>query len=121
MKGLFRYPFSLYIRRPSVAIATGIALVVNLIIWLWLLINFPPTGDTVFLHYNMLFGVDLIGTWWKLLFMPLSGLGIILVNTLIGWGMAREDSFAGDMLMVIAAVSQVFLFAAMYILVLLNA
>lgn len=114
------YPFPLYIRRTSIIIPLGLSVVLNLLIWFWLLIQLPPTSDTVFLHYTMLFGVDLIGVWWKLLLIPISGVLILLCNFLIGWVTASQDKFVGELLMAVSVLAQIFLFSAMVVLVRLN-
>ena len=115
------YPIKLYATRKHVIVPFVSALGINFAIWLWLLIQFPPTRETVFLHYNVLFGVDLVGPWSGLLLLPIVGLVILLLNTVLGWLTYQYDSFISTVLLVAATCSQLFLFLAMYLLVFLNA
>ena len=41
------------------------------------------TDGTVVLHYNVYFGVDLIGTWWQAYFLPMFGLIFFIGNILL--------------------------------------
>ncbi len=55
------YPLKLYIRKWPIALFGGLAALLNLFSWLWLSIQIPDTSGQMFLHYNVLFGVDYIG------------------------------------------------------------
>ena len=63
-------------------IVSFIALLLNILLWLWLLIFIRPTGEGQILHYNIYFGIDQIGLGIKLYLMPLFGLIVIAVNLL---------------------------------------
>lgn len=102
--------------------------VVSAIIWLffevWMCIYgaiyVRPTADQVFLHYNVVFGVDLIGSWWKMLLAPLGGLVIFLVNFLFSWFFYGEDKVLARFLTFVAAGLNLFLLIAFYLVVGLN-
>jgi len=63
---------------------TILALLVNIVIWILLILKIDNQAQTVFLHYTIYFGVDLIGSWIKIYIIPLIGLLIILINFLFG-------------------------------------
>jgi hypothetical protein len=44
-----------------------------------------PVDFPIILHYNVYFGVDVIGAWWQVYFLPLIGLVILSVNTVLGY------------------------------------
>lgn len=44
-----------------------------------------PVDFPIILHYNVYFGVDVIGAWWQIYFLPLIGLLILIVNTALGY------------------------------------
>jgi len=53
--------------------------VLNLITWLYILMNFLGTKGAAVLHNNVLSG-SITGNWQKLLIYPLLGLGVLLIN-----------------------------------------
>jgi len=42
-----------------------------------------PTTNPVSLHYNIYFGIDLIGEWYKIYLLPASGLVVLIINWII--------------------------------------
>ena len=56
----------------------------NLLNWIVVfIINKNVNQDLIFLHYNVTFGVDLIGNANKVFIMPFLGLIIILINLIL--------------------------------------
>jgi len=56
------------------------SLFLNIFIWfvmLWYIRDFP---EIIPLHYNIYFGIDLLGPWYQIFFIPVSGLITILAN-----------------------------------------
>ncbi len=68
--------------RVSLASSTLINLGAWIVLWL---VPRPPAGGQVFLHYNVIFGIDKIGTYSDLFAAPLWGAVILLVNMIIAW------------------------------------
>ena len=68
------YPIMLYLRNLPNLIMLSLSLFLNLATWTWLLWQISPTSGQIFLHYNILFGVDLVGPWWKILYLPITAL-----------------------------------------------
>ncbi|MFC1687843.1 hypothetical protein ACFL0L_04660 [Patescibacteria group bacterium] len=48
-----------------------------------LVIRVKPTQLPVPLHYNIFFGIDLVGDWWFLYLLPALGMVLLLMNALI--------------------------------------
>lgn len=88
--------------------------------WIWLIWNIRPQENNIFLHYTALFGVDLIGPWQQVFYLPLVGLCIMLVNAFVGWMLFREDKTIGYISLGIAAFLQLIIFISSHLLVLLN-
>ena len=59
------------------------AIVLNLFIWLYILFMFLGRAEPVILHTNILFDIDLIGPWTRLLIYPLLSLGVLLINLIL--------------------------------------
>jgi hypothetical protein len=98
----------------------GISLFVNIAIWIWLFWQIRDSGETFFLHYNILFGVDYIGPRWRIILLPLTGLVIVGANTILGWLMYNRDKFISHILGAVSLVCQLLLFVTASLLVFLN-
>lgn len=114
------YPIKLYFKHWPNLIMLSLSLILNLANWFWLLWKIKPQADPIFLHYNILFGVDYVGEWWRVLFLPLAGLLIFLINGLIAWIMFSKDKFAAELLNFVSLVCEIFLLVAGALLVFLN-
>ncbi len=114
------YPIKLYIKHLPNAILLGTSLLINVATWIWLLVRIGPQEENIFLHYNILFGVDLIGTWTKVFYLPLIGLFILLVNAIIGWLLFRTDKFITQMFNAISLLCQIFILIASSLIIFLN-
>lgn len=114
------YPIKLYLKHTPHLVMIPLALLFNLGTWFWLLWNLPREADSIFLHYNILYGVDYIGDWWRAFYIPIAGLVIFLLNTLLAWLLFPKDKFASELLIGVSVFCQVFLFLAGSLLVILN-
>jgi hypothetical protein len=114
------YPLRLYLRHLPNTIMIGLSLLLNIMIWGWLLWYIRPQSDLIFLHYNVLFGVDLIGPWYQVLTIPIIGLCILLVNSALGWFFFGKDKFISYVLNAVGVISHVFLVVVAMLLVFLN-
>ncbi|EKE12081.1 MAG: hypothetical protein ACD_14C00023G0004 [uncultured bacterium] len=61
------------------------ALILNALNWSAIAFFIRPVDFPIILHYNVYFGVDVIGAWWQVYFLPLIGLVILLVNSTLGY------------------------------------
>lgn len=114
------YPLKLYIKKKQNLILLSLSLLVNICAWVWLLINIHSNVDQIFLHYNILFGVDLVGSWYQVLTIPIAGLLILLLNAVLGWFLYKQDAFAAYILNAIAVFVNILLLISAALLVFLN-
>lgn len=98
----------------------GVSFVINLFIWGWLAWYIEPQAEPIFLHYNILFGVDMLGRWWKIFAIPLLGFIIFLANFIIGWITFHKDQYISYFLNATSVICQIFLTISAYLLVFLN-
>lgn len=61
-----------------------VALVINVASWVVVLRFIPRTSSFTPLHYTIYFGINLTGSWIKLLSLPAIGLMAILSHAVIG-------------------------------------
>lgn len=114
------YPVKLYFKNLPNLIMIPLALLANIANWIWLLWEIRPQEETIFLHYNILFGVDYVGSWWKVIYLPIAGIVIILFNAFIGLSLFKRDKFFAYILNFISLFCQIFLLIASALLIFLN-
>lgn len=61
------------------------SLIINIGNWGLIMFFMKPVDFLLILHYNVYFGVDVIGPWWQLYFLPLIGIIILGINTILGY------------------------------------
>jgi len=116
---MFRYP-KVYWTDRWVWIPAVFLLLFQLFMWVYAALYVRPTADMIFLHYNVVFGVDLIGAWWKILSVPFGGLCVFFLNFAISWSCYKDDKILARFLTVVAATLNLFLAVAFYLVVGLN-
>jgi len=114
------YPIKLYLKNLFNLITLILSLAINILSWLWLIFQIKPQQEDIFLHYNILFGVDYLGSWWKVFYLPIFGLLILITNNLIGWLLFGKDKFIAQILNAVNLFCQIFIFLAVALLVFLN-
>ncbi|MBD3311399.1 MAG: hypothetical protein GF349_02805 [Candidatus Magasanikbacteria bacterium] len=114
------YPIKLFLTVKANIIMISFSIVINILTWLWLFLQIRPREDYIFLHYNILFGVDYIGDWWKIVYVPATGIIILFANIIAAWFLYKKDKFASYLILAACLYSQIFLFIAASLLVFLN-
>lgn len=59
------------------------SLLLNFFIWGFLYLKFSSLSgarDLLPLHYNIYFGIDFVGKWYKIFIMPTTGIFFIIIN-----------------------------------------
>ncbi len=105
--------------RLALLLAAGL----NLLAW-WLALSFalPRLATSPFfaLHYTVYFGVDQIGAPWKLVFLPVLGLGIFLVDACVAVRLFRRERLTSAYIAVVALLSEALLTVVTFLTILLN-
>ena len=89
-------------------------------VWWYVLANIHPSSEQFFLHYNVVFGVDLIGAWWKIYLLPAVGLLVLLLNYILGLYFYREDRLLSRLFSFFTLFFQIFLLTAAVLIVCKN-
>jgi hypothetical protein len=92
----------------------------NIFIWIFLLQNQKENAHPVILHYNLFFGVDYLGDYKNIYLIPLSGLIIIIVNSILGHLLYLKEKLASYFLVFIIFIIQVFLLIDSYLIIKIN-
>ncbi|MCX6746127.1 MAG: hypothetical protein NTX00_03870 [Candidatus Parcubacteria bacterium] len=103
------------------------SLLLNLVIWFilyWKLHPLSYSAETdygqIYLHYNIYFGIDNIGSWYGAFIIPILGLFIILFNNLLAYIFYVREKLLSYVLIFTQSFLQIVLFAAAIFLILLN-
>ncbi len=101
------------------------SIVINLAAWIvlyWKLnaFSYQTEYGQIFLHYNIYFGVDNIGSWYKAFIIPLLGIIIIIFNNILAYSFYLKERLISYVLVISQVLIQVVLLAASIFVILLN-
>lgn len=114
------YSPKLFLRDWWINIPLLISLGLQLFMWWYLLSHFHSGTEQIFLHYNIIFGVDLVGNWWQIFYLPAGGLLALLVNYFFSWYSYGTDRLLARFLSVWTALATFFLVIAVWLISGLN-
>jgi len=93
----------------------------NLADWIILKVFVAPVDFPIILHYNVYFGVDLLGDWQKVFFLPLLGLFLFLINgTLALYFYNSKERIAGYLMLIATLMVQLSLIIASIGVIIIN-
>lgn len=97
------------------------ALFLNVVNWSLIAFFIRPVDFPIILHYNVYFGVDLIGAWWQVYFLPAIALLILLVNATLGYLFyGQKERIAAHLLMLGAFIVQIIMTIAVACILTIN-
>ena len=97
------------------------ALILNAANWGAIAFFIRPVDFPIILHYNVYFGVDLIGDWWQVYLLPLIGLLILLFNAVLGYIFyQKKERLAAHLLMLSTFIVQISITIAVACLLMIN-
>ena len=97
------------------------ALILNGINWGLIAFFIRPVDFPIVLHYNVYFGVDVIGAWWQLYSLPVIGLIIMVVNTVLGYLFyQKKERIVAHLLMLATFIAQISMTVAVASLLIIN-
>lgn len=123
--GLTRFSrnFSQFIKFPPAIIYLAIIVILQILNWwqAWTIFK-RLTGDFLILHYNVDFGIDLLGRSKDIFYFPILGLIIVLMNILLAFIFFRRPKGRLLMHLLLSAtiIFSVFVNAALFVLFLIN-
>jgi hypothetical protein len=97
------------------------SLVLNIANWGLIAFFIRPVDFSIILHYNVYFGVDVIGPWWQVYFLPAIGLVILSINTILGYLFyQKKERIVAHLLMLATFIAQVGITVAVASLLMIN-
>lgn len=94
----------------------SVSLLVNIISWAVVYFKIKPDSETVPLHYNLFYGIDLAGKGYLIYFITSTGLLILALNFLFFRYAKNRDAFAANALAGISLFVQLIILAAVLFL-----
>lgn len=89
-----------FFRNVIVQVLLGLSGLFNVVVWLVLILAVSSEREVIILHYNVYLGVDMIGTYWQIFFVPSIGILFLAVNTALGRFLyASQERIAAYMLL----------------------
>ena len=110
------YSPKLWLRDWWIHVPLIISLVLQVLMWWYLIAHFNSSSEQVFLHYNIVFGVDLVGNWWQIFYFPAGGLFALLINYFFAWGIYSTDRLLSRFLSVLTALITLLLSVAVWLI-----
>jgi len=104
-------------------IVFSLSLLMNLALWIFLYFKFYPlkdAGELLPLHYNIYFGIDFVGKWYKIFVMPLLGVFFIVVNFILADIIYLRDKIVSYFLLGAGAFIQILFGLAAYMIIVIN-
>lgn len=116
----------LSLRKPFFAdrmnfISLGFAAVINLIHWSILYYNIKPGSSSILLHYNVVYGADLIEKSSYLYRIPLLALVLLVFNGILSNAYYKREKLASYFLNFGSLVVQIFFLIATIVIIVANA
>lgn len=111
---------SLYFKDKFIRWGLISSLLLNLFLWVILYNRIPIQVEPLVLRYNIYVGINLIGSWWQVFYLPLIGLAIIFFNFLLAKMMFVKEIFLARLLAVMTFICQIFLAMIVILLTIIN-
>lgn len=81
-----------------------VAAVLPIFVSLGVLVFFiRPTGTSLVLHYNVYFGVDLLGIWWQAYMFPALSLALFAGHYFLAWHFYKKSERVASYLLLLAS------------------
>jgi hypothetical protein len=99
----------------------GLNFLANLINWILLLVFISKIDVGIILHYNVYFGVDYVGDWKNALFMPLIGLSLFILNSILAiYFYGQKERIASHILLLTSFMIQLAFIIASFSIIIIN-
>lgn len=116
--------FSLIFWRDRwVRFCTIFACLFHAAIWVLIIVKLLPISrelEFLSLHYNIFFGVDLVGQWYKIFLIPVVGLVFLILNLFLIIFFYKKEKFLARFLAGCNPLIELGLLASITLIILLN-
>ncbi len=109
-----------FIQDPYNFISLGIALLVNIIHWVLLLFKIAPNSERILLHYNVVYGADVVDKSAYIYFIPSLALLFLILNAFVASNLFKKEKLASYFLNIASIAVQLIFLAASIVLIIAN-
>ncbi len=118
--GLKLVSFRSYWKNKIIMSIFALSCLANVSLWIFLFKNQKSSELPVILHYNLFFGVDYLGGYNEIYLIPIVGVIVIIINTILGYLLYERERLASYFLTFNIFIVQSFLLLAGYLIVEIN-
>lgn len=108
-------------RDRLIFVSTLTSAILNIILWFIVAGKFGFSADKVALHFNVVYGIDFLGSARQIYQIPLAGLVIGLVNFFLSVKIYAREKLFSYILSLAGLAVQILLLVAVLVLAILNA
>lgn len=109
-----------FVADPLNSVSLGICLLINIIHWVILYIKIKPGNRYILLHYNVVYGSDLVGKSTYIYLIPFVALILLLINALVASFFYKKEKLASYFLNIASVAIQLIFLAASLVLIIAN-
>src|SRR3990167_33170 len=109
-----------YLRDRLILVSVVSGVLINIILWLVFAGKFGFSGDRIPLHFNVVYGIDFLGSARRIYQLPAAYLVILIVNFFLGRMIYDREAFFSYLLSFTAVFAQVVILASALALLILN-
>ena len=109
-----------YYRDPLIRINFLFSFLANLSLWLILIWQARNFDELISLHYNIYFGIDLLGYWYQIFLLPILGLGFFIINFMIASIIYNREKILSYFLAGTSSFVQIILTTSAIFIILIN-
>lgn len=103
----------------AVVIISLVLIALSILLPLWKLLPLEDKS-AIPLHYSVIFGVDLLGPWYQVFYLPALGALLLGANHAFGKMLSTNEKILSRFFQVATLICEVVLFVAVILIVLLN-
>ncbi|MFA5358905.1 MAG: hypothetical protein WC310_03745 [Patescibacteria group bacterium] len=96
------------------------SLILNLALYIIFIVFVDSGTDQIILHYNIYFGIDLLGSWYNLYIMPAVGSFLLLTNFCLLFFVYKREQILGYFLGAVSILVELLLLIGGSLLLWLN-
>lgn len=109
-----------FLREKNYLIIFTATIIVNLTAWILVLFFLEQGKINIILHYNVIFGVDFKGSSEQVFIIPLIGLVIFFLNSIITTLVYKKETIIAYLLLSTSLVCQIFSIIAVVAIIMIN-
>ena len=117
-KHLYSNLINLYFKDRFIRLNTIFSISANIGLWLLLFWQVRNFSDLIFLHYNIYFGIDLIGDWRQIFLRPVLAAIFLTINLGVGLLVYDKEKILSYFIVGVSSFIQIiFILAAIFVII----